>query len=151
MATLGLIRELYKNGALNIKGDKNTGIATLGGVNITEEQAAVIAGQLGWTKYVLHPFDIVEKTAKFIKAFDKFEDLEVLNDIVVDFQNNRSSVYGKTFDRIHLELPRKFSLSIQYGMPSNESPYVIYDSFTSVPLKRCRNMKQVVEFLNTKL
>lgn len=148
--TLGKLLELYVNGALSIKYNKGDCVATIGSVAITEEQGAVLCKQLGWTDYYLHPFEIIDKTSKFIRAFKSgIIEVDKLNTTTVEFRNTRSNVYGKTFDRIHIE-HKEFSMSILYGMAGNESPYVIYDSPSSIPLKRCRNMKQVVEFINTK-
>lgn len=153
--TIGELLELYVNGALNIKyEDEKSKVATLGGVSITLEQADLICKQLGWTEYYrgLSPFEIIDKTAKFIRAFKnngKYNIQEYKN-IQVDFINKASSVYGKTFDRIHIQC-RNFNMSILYNMPGNTSAYVIYDSFTSVPIKKCRNMRQVVEFIDGSL
>ena len=150
MNTLGNLLELYSNGALNIKYEHGCNQAVLGGVDINTEGASIICNKLGWTEFYLHPFEIIEKTAKFIKSF-KVNSLhrEVLCNIAVEFQNKRSNNYGKTFDRIHLEMNRYFNISILYGMAGNESPYIVYDGIKSIPLKKCRNMKQIVEYIDS--
>lgn len=151
--TIGELLELYVNGALNIKyEDDKSKVATLGGVSVTLEQADLLCKQLGWAEYYhgLSPFEIIDKTAKFIKAFKTNGkcSIQEYKSVQVDFRNKASSIYGRTFDRIHIEC-RKFNMSILYNMPGNTSAYVIYDSATSVPIKKCRNMKQVVEFIDS--
>jgi len=151
--TLGNLLEIYVNGALNISYNKDDVVATLGGVAITDDQARMLCSKFGWTEIYLSPFEIISKTAKFIKSFKtNATNLDALNGVLVEFQNKRSNTHGKTFDRIHVENRSKYlNHSILYNMDGNGSPYVIYDSFTSVPVKKCRNMKQVVEFINSKL
>lgn len=147
---LGQLVMMYNQGALNIKHEKGEKTAVMGGVKITEEQAKIIVNQLGWTEYYLHPFEIIDKTAKFIRGIKGvLTDDAMLNNTVIEFQNHRSKTYGKTFDRIHIINNGVFSVSVIYGMEGNSSPYVIYDSFTSVPLQRCRNLKKVAEYLVT--
>lgn len=149
--TLGQLWELNKGGALSVKHEDNAAMGEVGGVVITAEQAAVICHNLGWDDFYLDPFTIIEKTGKFIRAFKNSTNFDALHSVTVEFRNTRSNTWGKTFDRIHIENKvgfKSFSYSILYNMEGNSSPYVIYDSFTSVPVKKCRNMKQVVEFIN---
>ena len=147
-----VVKELiktYDNGALSIKYEKDAEDATLGGIRITKEQAENLCKNFGWTEIYLSPFEIIDKTQKFVRALKK----NVADDlgtgmIDVTFQNKRSNTYGKTYDRIHFESPKDKGVSVLYGMAGNESPYVIYDSQTSVPVRKCRNLKQVIEYIN---
>ena len=151
--TLGELYQLYGNGVLNVKfegTDPEYGV--LGGVKINKQQASVMCQNFGWTEYVLSPFEIISKTAKFIRAFKDIENMNALMGLTVTFQNKRSSQYGKTMDRIHIESTSSYdgvNISVIYGMPNNGSSYKIYDGKTSVPLKSGRNMKDVVKYINT--
>jgi hypothetical protein len=147
--TLGQLVEMHNSGALNIKFEKEDTVANLAGIQITQEQALVMVRNLGWEDIYLSPFEIIDKTNKFARGIKTGISADgSLKDTIVTFRNTRSNVYGKTFDRIHLLNPRYFEVSVIYGMPGNSSPYVIYDSKTSIPLQRCRNLKKVTEYLN---
>lgn len=148
---LGQLYEMYQAGALNIKYEEGSSIAILGNMQITLEQAHNICAGLGWESYVLSPFEIIDKTAKFVRGVkSNLTNEYIVANTVVTFKNVRSSVYGKTHDRIHLACGSSFELSIIYNMPGNSSKYVIYDSFTSTPVAKGRNLKQVAEYLNTR-
>jgi hypothetical protein len=141
---------VQSSGALNIKYEKGSSVASLGGTQVTMEQAAVIARQLGWNEFYLNAFEILDKTNKFVRGIKS----NVANDYIiantqVEFTNSRSNTYGKTYDRIHMYCPNCFEISVIYGMEGNSSPYVIYDSKTSVPVSKCRNLKKVGEYITT--
>lgn len=145
---LGQLFEMYEAGALNIKYDQNSKVAVLGNMQITEEQAHIICCNLGWEEYALSPFEIIDKTAKFIRSMRaNLTNKTIISKYNVSFKNRRSTVYGKTYDRIHLA-SENGGFSIIYNMPGNSAKYVVYDSFTSAPLAKGRNIKQVAEYLN---
>lgn len=147
--TLGQLYELYDNGVFNVKMNESKTAALVGGVQLLPEQAHDLCARIGWTGYVLSPFEILDKTNKFIRGIKStVKDKKILCDTVVTFTNVRSSVYGRTHDRIHLE-SSDFSVSIIYNMSTNTSKYVIYDSHTSVPLCKCKNLKKVGEYIST--
>lgn len=146
---LNKLIELQKNGALNIQYEPGSNKATLGGIAITKEQAIQIVQNLGWAEYVLHPFEIIDKTNKFARGIKShLKDKILIENTEVMFQNKRGNTYGKTFDRIVLEFPRVFSYSIIYNMENSGGKYVIYEVGKALPLQKCRNLKAVSEFIN---
>ena len=143
--------DMYEAGALNIKYEPNSRVAVIGNMQISLEQANTICMNLGWEQYVLSPFEIIDKTAKFVKSMRaNLKNETIINNCNVSFKNVRSSVYGKTHDRIHLEGKNGYGISIIYNMPGNSSKYVVYDSLTSTPIAKGRNIKQIAEYLNTR-
>ena len=146
---LGKLIEFQKNGVLNIKYESGSSTATLGGVTIDRDSAVQIVNNLGWTEYVLDPFEIIDKTNKFARGLKShLKDKILLENTEVIFQNKRGNTYGKTFDRIVFEFPRVFSYSIIYNMENSGGKYVIYEVGKALPLKKCRNLKAVSEFIN---
>lgn len=154
---LGMLLKTQGSGALNIKYEKGKQTAMIGDMVITEQQALAIVRNLGWTENYLHPFEIIEKTNKFARSFKRnIKNEALLEHSTVEFQNKRSSTYGKSFDRIHIECEgsfhdglSRFSISILYNMEGNTTPYVVYDSTSSIPIAKCRNLKAVAEFIET--
>ena len=148
--TLGNLIEMYENGALNIKYGEESKTATIGGMAITEQQARIICQQLGWTSYILDPFEIINKTGKFCRGLKNHIDNEkILVHTQVEFQNKPTRIYGKTCDRIHMENPvAGFSISVIYNMPDTPAKYTVYKTSNSLPLAKCRTLKQVGEYLN---
>ncbi|MBO5388276.1 MAG: hypothetical protein J6A59_09080 [Lachnospiraceae bacterium] len=141
--------EMQVNGALNIKYD-NESTATLGGVTITAEQAQMICGQLGWCECVLHPFELIDKTNKFIRGLKTYLNRDdVINYGNIIFQNKQSQTYGKTFDRIVIETPYGWGLTILYNMEHSGGKYVIYETGKALAIAKCPNLKKVAEFINT--
>ena len=112
--TLGQIRELHLGGALNIKYEKGKSIASIGDMQITLEQATQLTSQLGWVEYVLSPFEIIDKTNKFIRGLKNNLTREDMWEAQVQFQNKHSTEYGKTFDRIVVQT-RKLGFDSQYA------------------------------------
>lgn len=149
--TLGSLIEMYESGAFNIHYSEESPTATLAGMAITKEQAALICERIGWSKYQLSPFQIIDKTAKFCRGIKNHIDNEkILTNTYVDFQNRPTRIYGKTCDRIHLEnAVAGFSISVIYNMPDTPAKYTVYKSSNSLPLAKCRTLKQVGEYLNT--
>ena len=97
--------------------------------------------------------EIFQSPARLIPAFARglkshLKDQILLENTEVIFQNKRGNTYGKTFDRIVLEFPRVFSYSIIYNMENSGGKYVIYEVGKALPLKKCRNLKAVSEFIN---
>lgn len=147
--TLRQLLEMQSSGALNIKYEPCSNIANLGGVQITLDQARMICSQLGWVEYVISPFEIIDKTNKFIRGLKNHLDREgFLETTLVEFQNKKANTYGKTFDRIVLQ-SKGFSLSILYNMEHSGGKYVIYETGRALPVSKCRNLKAVAQFINT--
>lgn len=144
--------EYYTNGALNITINTENDTAALGGVPISKEQAAKIAATLGWKEYVLSPYEIINKTAKFVKGIYKHIDKEWFwRDYQIEFQNRHSQTYGKTFDRITIASTtgiKQTGYVILYNMENAGGKYVVYELNKSIPVAKCRNLKSVAEFIN---
>ena len=144
--------EMYENGALNIKYTKGEETATLGGVTINKEQAHQICQSLGWTEYVLEPFEIIKKTAKFMRGIKgEITSARIMDNTEVAFKNVESSkYYGKTFDRIGMKNTHPFGafdISIIYNMPNNGARYVVYKAINSFPLAKCSRLNEVGEYI----
>lgn len=145
---LNTLREMQKTGALKVEHDSNTSIGSVGGVQVDMEQARNLAEQIGWVEMHLNPFELIEKTNKFMKPLIKNlerPDIWELGDI--QFQNRRSNTYGKTFDRIVIS-SSNCSYTIVYGMENNGGKYVVYETGRALPIAKCRNVKAVAEYLN---
>lgn len=151
--TLGKLIEAQKNGVFNIKFEPGSATATLGGVQvISNEQAMNLIANVGWSEYALDPFEIIDKTNKFARGLKAhLKDDYLLNNTEVRFQNKRANTYGRTFDRIVLECPRRFNISIIYNMENSGGKYVIYEVGRALPLQKCRNLKGVAEYINSLL
>lgn len=146
--------EMYELGALKVTGVNNVDIATVGGVTVTKEQADEICKSIGWTDYVLSPFKIIDKTAKFMKTFSKEIDSSVTKEYMeIEFRNVAANdMSGRTFDRIHLTCahPLKgFEVSIIYNMPRNTAKYVVYRTSNSFPLFKASGLAAIGEYINT--
>ena len=141
--------ELQSNGALNIKYEKGKRQAELAGILIDEAQAHNIAVNLGWTEYKLSPFEIIDKTNKFIKGLkNNLVRQDILETGYLEFQNIKAVSYGKTFDRIVLR-SRYTNVTIIYNMESSGTKYAIYKLGNPLLIGKCKNVKAVAEFINT--
>lgn len=151
--TLGELYVMYASGALNVEVSEDGTSGTMGGVPITDEQAKMICSKLGWKEYVLSPFKIIDKTRKFISALSKTPLIKeseegYLNKVEITFQNKHASTYGKTFDRIVIDFPKK-SLTVIYNMENTGAKYVVYETRgNSIPISKNRNLKGVAEFIS---
>jgi len=142
--------DMQLNGVLNIKYNKGDTVANLGGVAITLEQGATICGQLGWVEYRLSPFEIIEKTNKFVKSLKTYMTrADIWEGADISFQNIASMSYGKTFDRIMLNCPGVCNLTIIYNMENSGAKYCVYETGRALPVCKCANLKKVSEFINT--
>lgn len=149
MIQLSQLLQLHTHGALNIKYEVDKPIATIGDTQINRDMARNMCFNIGWESFVLDPFEIIDKTKKFMAALKRNMDNQYIWErACISFENKASREHGKTFDRIHIACGRDFELSILYKMPGNSSTYVIYNSFTSVPVAKCKSLKQVGEYIN---
>lgn len=145
---LSNLSKMYEAGALTIKYDEGDQIASLGGVKVTMEQAAIFIKNIGWVENVLTPFEIIGKTQRFIRSLRQhLIRNDIWNGTNVTFQNMASATYGRTFDRIVLD-NRQWSLTIIYNMEHSGGKYVIYVTGQAIPIQKCRNLKAVAEYLN---
>lgn len=146
--TLEKLIELHNNGALAVKEDD--GVVSVAGMELSDEQINTFAENLGWEKYAVSAVEAVQKISKFISPFKGAGiDLDIAKETEVTFQNFKANTYGKTYDRILLTRPRYFKLTIIHGMENIGGAYVIYEtSGSSIPLAKCKNIKQVVAFIN---
>lgn len=150
MIQLKQLLNLYVHGALNIKYEPNKPLAYIGETQLNSDMARTMCMNLGWNDFALNPFEIIDKTKKFMAALKKnMVNQYIWDNAYIYFENKSSSEYGKTFDRIHIACGKAFEISILYKMPGNTSTYVIFNSFTSVPVQKCKSLKQVGEYINT--
>lgn len=148
MVELDKLNELYDNDLLNIqytKGDRT--MASLIGRQLSYQQAEAMCQQIGWTKYRLSAFEIIEKTNKFMKSFrNNTKGKEFWQDrkIELEFENLPGVEYNKTVDRIIIKM-YKVTYIIIYGDKRAGGTYTVYKNMSSVPFAKCRSIKQVVE------
>lgn len=143
--------EIQKTGALNVHKVEGTSKVTVGGMELPEEKQKEIVKSLGWLEWAKKPYDIIEKTDKFAKVFNKYLTSEIILDgTTITFQNKRIQDTQKYFDRIKL-INSDFDLTILYGMPGTGGSYAVYDLESSFrePAFNCRSLKNLCEFLNT--
>lgn len=147
MVQLNQLVEFSKAGLLKIKYTKGESVAVLNNkMKLSVEDATRLCTNFGWVEYVLSPFEIIDKTARFIRGFKKeICDTEpiIAQNISLEFHNKYTGVMDGTFDRIIVAYRNNPVYAINYGMPGSGAAYVIYNLSTSVPLRRCRNLKQV--------
>lgn len=149
--------EMYENGALNISYMDGADRAILGGMQITIEQAHAICRNLGWSEYVLSPFTIIEKTAKFCKGIIKHvTDEDILDNTEIDFLNKQTGYTIdcriKTCDRIHIQnrnYSSGFDLAIIYNGVNNPAKYTTFDCRNSLPVNKSQTLKQVGVYINS--
>lgn len=150
MIQLKQLATMHAHGVLNIKYENDSPLAIIGDSQVNMQQAAVMCKNLGWDSFVLSPFEIIDKTKKFMAGLRRsMVNQYIWDNSFISFDNKASSEYGKTFDRIHISCAKQFEISILYKMPGNSSTYVIYNSYTSVPIGKYKSMKQVAEYINT--
>lgn len=152
MVSLSFLLEAYNNGALKIEYDPGASKGVLGGVaEINIEQAHdFVKDKLGWTQYVLSPFEIIDKTSKFVKSIKtNLKDEYILNNAQVTFLNKKDTDYGRTFDRIEIKCCGRFHYTILYNMKSAGASYVLYEKGNAIPKKKFRNLKQVMLYLQS--
>lgn len=143
MVTLKQLIEFQKNGLFNIKINPDGMTADLNGMVITMEQAVPLVSKMGWIEYKLSPFEIISKTGKFTRGLKGVIPADIAQEMCIELQNRYTGDQNKTFDRIHIVYRRELDVAINYNMPGSAAVYVIYNTQTSVPLKKCRNLKQV--------
>lgn len=152
MVALSFLLEAYNNGALKVEFEKGASVAIMGGVaEIGLEQAHdFVQNKLGWTQYVLSPFEIIDKTHKFVKSIKtNVKDEYILNNTQLTFFNKRDTEYGRTFDRIELQCFNRFHYVIIYNMKSAGASYVLYEKGRAIPKKKFRNLKQLLLYLQS--
>ena len=140
----------YENKALSIDYKNGNGTtALLGGVQINLEQAhRLCQANFGWSEYVLSPFEIIDKTHKFMRALKSHLTNEMIWERgTIEFINKKDVDYGRTFDRICIQT-EYFSTTIIYNMKSAGCSYVVYRNGQANPVAKCRTLKQVIENIN---
>ena len=150
MVSLKFLLEAYNNGALKVEYEAGASKAIMGGVaELSLEQAHdFVKDKLGWTQYVLSPFEIIDKTQKFIRAIkNNMKDEYILNNTQITFLNKKDTDYGRTFDRIEMLCQGRFHYTVLYNMKSAGASYVLYETGNAIPKKKFRNLKQVILYL----
>lgn len=128
----------------------NNGLVKIGGVAVTPEQCMAMASTLGWVSYDKKPWEVIDKTNRFIRSIRNYVDNEgVINGTTVTFMNRRLTNTMKYFDRIKMVNP-EFDITILYGMPGTGGAYAVYDDSDGFrqPVFNCRSVKQLAEYLN---
>lgn len=151
--TLGQLIELQANGVLNIKYDRDTNTATIGGTVVTEDQAEYLCKQFGWVEHHLNAFETFDKTNKLAaqlrkSAIGKTWSSEKLNTTTIELQNMRSATYGKTYDRFVLNRFNDNKYVIIHGMENIGAAYVLYINGSSIPSFKGRTLTKVAEYLS---
>lgn len=140
--------ELQCSGALNIKYNKGSNTAELAGITIDEMQAHSIVNSLGWVEYKVSPFEIIDKTNKFIKGLkNNLKRQDVIETGSIQFQNIQANSYGKTFDRILIR-SNFVNLTVIYNMESSGTKYAVYQLGNPLLIGKCKNVKALAEFIN---
>lgn len=155
MVTLGQLLEYQVNGALSVEYNKdipNPQVGTLGGVQITKEQAFnFCVNKLGWTTFVVNPFEAIHKVSKYVKMIKPYlEDDYVWDNTVVTFMNKRDTEYGKTFDRITFTCAGCFDYTLICGMKNAGGKIVLYQNGFANPLDKLKSFKQFALILNNR-
>jgi hypothetical protein len=149
--TLGQLMELHMNGALNAKVEEGKDVGSLGGVPLTFEQAQQICSTIGWTEYVLSPFDVIKKTNNLMASIKKSPLMSAwsagyMKNIQVEMQNKRGRSYGKTFDRFVFYTPEA-QFTLIHGMENAGGQYVVYERPSAIPFAKCRTIGKALEAL----
>lgn len=145
------LMQVQQSGAL-VVGEANNAQAVIGGALLTTEQCAFLVQKLGWTTYDKRPWEIIDKTNKFIKGLAKhLTNMDLLEGTTITFMNRRISNTLKYFDRIKIEGGNGWNLTILYGMPGAGGTYALYDGTDNnrKPVATARSLKQLIEVINT--
>lgn len=147
---LSKLIEFQSSGAMKTQYDKVTGVIKLGGTPVSEEQCKNIVTMLGWERYDAKPWEIIEKTNKFIRGIKSVLVDEAIVDTDVTFRNFRRTNTERYYDRIKMISP-DYDITIMYGMPGLGGAYAIFDSSDGFrqPQYSCRSIKQVAEYINS--
>lgn len=138
-------------GALNIGEGSNEHGIVVGGAGITLEQCRQMAGILGWLDYDKKPWEVIDKTAKFIRGIkNHITSEQVLGGTEVTFQNRRKQNTESYFDRIKM-VNHKFDITILYGAHGAGGTYAVFSGTNGFnqPVFNCRTSKQLGEYINT--
>jgi hypothetical protein len=149
--TLGQLMELHMNGALNAKIEEGSDVGTLGGVQLTYEQAQQICATIGWTEYVLSPFEVIKKTNNLMAAIKKSPLMDswsegFMKNVQIEMQNKRGRTYGRTFDRFVFYTPDT-AYTLIHGMENAGGQYVIFEKPSAIPFAKCRTIGKALEAL----
>ena len=140
---------LHKIGVMKVTKDDN-GQVLVGGTSITSDECRIILSKIGWVRYNTSPFEILNKTDKFISSISKYlKDEYIINNTVVALENTRKTGTMSYFDRIKMICNNRFDITLLRGMGGVGGTYGIYSStnnFTK-PVYSCRSLKQVAEWI----
>ena len=148
---LKMLVQLSDSGALRLVADEDTGIVTLGGVEVTDAQLRMILGKIGWLEYEMEPAEIMKRTNQYINGFKR----HISSDIIIDgtditFQNRRKIGTMTYFDRIKMICPTFFDITILNGMPGVGGKYGVYSAVNDFkhPVVACRSLKSLGQWIN---
>ena len=150
MTSLRKLRALYENKMLDVKQDENSEKFKVAGELLTEAQLERMLTDIGWMEHAVSTDEAVGITKSYMNAFKKsMTNEDFWNNLELTFQNKKDSEYGRTFDRVVIKYPRKFSYTLIKGMKSAGGAYVLYNTGDATCIKKCRTMKQVIEYIET--
>ena len=148
---LKMLVQLSDSGALRLVADEDTGIVTLGGVEVTDAQLRMILGKIGWLEYDMEPAEIMKRTNQYINGFKR----HISSDIIIDgtditFQNRRKLGTMSYFDRIKMICPTLFDITVLNGMPGVGGKYGVYSAVNNFkhPIAACSSLKSLGQWIN---
>lgn len=147
MNTIRKLISMYDAGIFNIEISEDGKSATLGGRPLTIPEAEILCKQFGWESWKMSPYEIIDKTRKFVKGIKNHIVNETALDTYVDFKNNFTRVHGKFCDRIHFSNMHGIEKSVIYNMPDNRWKYTVFEK-NSNPSCGFTTLKRLAEYIN---
>lgn len=147
MNTIRKLIELYDNGVFDIEISEDKKTAKIGGRNITIQEAETLCRKFGWESWKMSPYDIIDKTRKFVRGIKNHITKDSALDAFVDFKNNYTSVHNKFCDRIHFSNSSGLEKSVIYNMPGNRWKYTVFEK-NSNPSCGFTTLKRLAEYIN---
>lgn len=147
MYTIRKLITMYEHGVFNIEISEDGKSAKIGNRPITTQEAEVLCKSFGWESWRMSPYEIIDKTRKFIKGIKNHIVNDSALDTYVDFKNNYTRIHGKYCDRIHLSNNHGVEKSVIYNMPDNRWRYTVFER-NSIPSCGFMTLKKLAEYIN---
>lgn len=147
---LAELAQLQEVGALHVK-QLDSGKTTIGGVEVSPENAAIVLTNIGYIRYDCNPFDAVSKAERVISNFNKYiESNDFFNNYDVTFQTFRKTESIKYYDRITFSGP-DYKFVVISGMPGLGGRYNLFDGSNGnrQPVSSFNGLKQLCEFIDS--
>lgn len=166
MISLNDLRDCDENKVLTAKAE-NDGYV-IGGTFISNEDAEKFLQSVGWSDHFVDIPECLKREADFLKYCNEaYKEVDEQNKkyeeageydkktyiptdtaaLKISFQNFGSSVYGKSYDRIHLTYHRR-EITIIHGMPNAPAVFTVYSKNGNVVDKQKTYKKAVISALN---